>query len=221
MIVRSLALAMFVLDASAFAIPPLVGDFDADGDVDNADLAMVAGDPLGSSFEFADAVANFGTNVLPDGEGGEYFGAITIDPDPARLLYNFGSGEVLLEQTNAPGGVISTFILISDSKSFVPLADPNYLPFGFSLGANEIGQISNSDPSSFDPSSGFPTNPFSLGPVLPAGLDSVALSSHLTQAVYVGLTGTGVREFALVIVPEPTTYVLVLGSFLLPFRLRR
>lgn len=235
-IALSCLIISFTGNTRSFAIAIFVeGDIDGDGDVDNADLATIAGNGglLGAfpsdgdvdldndvdADDFEIAAGNYGSTAVSTGLTGQYFGPITLDSTPAQLLYNSATGEVLLDQTNAPGGVISNFILFSLNSSFLP-PDPNDLPFGEELGASEVALIANSDPNSFSPSAGFPSNPHSLGSILPAGLDSSTLPLEVTQAVYVGETGTGVREFALVVIPEPATLALALVGLCVSFRRR-
>jgi hypothetical protein len=164
------------------------GDVDSDLDVDEDD--------------FVAALPDFG---LEGGLGG-FNGSLTSDPDPALLLYNSLTGNVRLDQTNAPGGVISTFILESSGAFASP--GTAVFPFGIDLLTDQASDIAQTDDASFDPAPGFATNPHDLGPLLSTGLDLAGLNSAISSAVYVGETGTGVREFVLVVVPEPTSLLL-------------
>ena len=217
----TLVVACSVYSATALA---QLGDVDDDGDVDNSDLAMIAGNDglFGASPSEGDvdgdadvdsddfAVAAF--EFSPSGFGG-FFGVITADANPARLLYNSATGEVFMDQTNASGGVISTFVLGGSVGTFNAPGSAVF-PFGGSLLEDAPSVISQSDPDSYAPAPGFATNPHYLGPILSTGLDLAGLTSELSTAVYVGLTGTGVREFELVVIPEPTSILLVLAALL-------
>jgi hypothetical protein len=207
------------------------GDIDGDGDVDNSDLAIIAGndglspaffsegDVDGDSDVDSDDFAVAESDFFPSGFG-DFFGVITSDTSTAQLTYNTSTGEVLLDQTSAPGGVISTFVLVSSSGSFTAPGTAAF-PFGGGLFEDAATVISQSDPASYAPASGFSTNPHNLGAILPTGLDLAGLTSEVSQAVYVGLTGTGVREFDLVVVPEPTGCTLALAALCLAMSRRR
>ena len=78
-----------------------------------------------------------------------------------------------------------------------------------------------------DTSAGFSTlsGTFSIGNVLPTGLDLAGLSSFLSLAVYTGSLGTGTRSFELFVIPEPSTLVLagvgILGLCALGWKRRK
>lgn len=213
----------------AVSLPPvfgvvLLGDVDFDGDVDNADLAIIAGNDgqattdgdVDGDFEVdSDDFALAASNFFPMGFGG-VGGGITSDPDPAEVIYNAATGEVFLDQTKAPGGVISTFIL---TGSFAAPGTASF-PFSGALFEDDPSVISQSDPASYAPTLGFSSNPHNLGAILPTGLDSLSISSFISGSAYVGLTGTGVREFDLVVIPEPTTSTLFLAALVLAVRMR-
>lgn len=209
---------------------PVGGDPDADGDIDNSDLAIIAGNDglfpatLSDGDTTSDGVVDEADFVFASAQFeafgfGGFFAMITSDANPAQLVYKPATGEVLLDQTNAPGGVISTFVLGSNGAFNAP--GSALFPFGGTLLEDAPSVISQSDPNSYAPAPGFATNPHNLGPILPAGLDLPSLTTELSTAVYVGLTGTGVRAFELVVVPEPMSVAPFLVSLLSVARRRR
>jgi hypothetical protein len=161
------------------------GDTDGDGDVDNTDLQRAIDQFTGPG--------NTNASVPP----------IPNNTDPAHLLYDSTTGNVSVDASRAPGGVFAGLSLTNNSPDiddgffeslFVPL------PFDtLTVLDNELS-LAN----------GFsaPGGLFDLGAIMPTGLDLSNLQAFLTQALYVGQRGTGVRSFELHVIPESSTFAL-------------
>lgn len=163
------------------------GDFDNDTDVDGSDLNTVL-----INFTPPPAIAAFGSGVAA--------GATAGMPE---LSYNSATGEVIVD----PAGVeIAGIDLLSNG-----LFNPNAADFtalnsavGFDTTftdstANLVAWISALAPDEgADPLQG----PFSLGPILPAGLTQTAFLNGLIQARW-SQAGGGGGHFA-VAIPEPS-----------------
>jgi hypothetical protein len=137
------------------------------------------------------------------------------DDGSANLIYDPDTGNVMLDASGAPGGIIINFVLESHGQ-FLPGADFPYQGVFTTESPNEVSQ---SDPLT----SGWPAdaNPWNLGAILPPGLTRPELLDLLTRRTYVGQLGSGVREFE-VVIPEPGTMVLLgIGMVGLGLSLRR
>lgn len=175
------------------------GSFDGDGDVDNTDVGAVFGN-------FAPTAS--ATSVLAASVS-----ASALSPTNADLIYDQVTGEITLDGAEAAGGVITNFVLTSDGEFINTdgLTNP-FLGAFFTANANEI---SASDPLT----TGLAL--IELGAVLQAGLTESELADVFGAATYVGNLGTGVQTLDLVLVPEPTTLVLMGLGGLAAMRRRR
>lgn len=171
------------------------GDADQDGDVDNSDLGQAFG--------------NFTGPVLPPSE--TLLTAVSatdspviaaLSPTLADLIYNPLTGEIWLDQTEAAGGIITNFVL-GDLQGGFSNANTQF-PFLGALKTNLPFEISQTDPLF----GGLPTDVWSLGQILPTGMNAAGLTAFLDQATYVGALGTGVQNLDLVVVPEAGSLVL-------------
>ena len=204
---------------------PIPGDADRDGDVDNTDAAIFIGNFTGpGSFgktweqgdmdgdgdvdntDFAFVIANF------TGPGA---GNKTDGPDNADLIYNYVTGNVQLDASEADGAVMNNFVLQNGDDAFIT-GVVNF-PWG-SLQTDLVFEISNSDGTMI----GF-SGMWDLGDIFPGGMMDVdALEAFLTGATYVGAQGTGVQTLDLIVIPEPGTMVLLgLGGLGLLLRRRK
>ena len=140
----------------------------------------------------------------------------------ADLTYDPANGWVWLDQSEADGGYIDSFVLrTSDDPGFVdwtvvPLAYWNYES---TATETEISQT-NTKPEEF-PGPGFSFHVdgvFELGPHFPTGKDLNGLQTFLTEATY----NSG-EDFDLIVIPEPLTTVslLVGGALLAGIRRKR
>jgi hypothetical protein len=223
--VSAFAISWFACGAvQLYAAPGISSDFDGDGDSDNVDLTILLsnfwlspaihsdgdanGDSIVDSSDFDIAKFDFGVAGLVGG----YNGTLASDPNPAQLIYAPTTGAIRLDQSNAPGGIITSFVLQSNS-AFAAL-NVFLLPFSptthYTATSSIIAQTDPSDPGGPYPPTGFPSSPHLLGALLPTGLDLASLQAVLPSAVYVGQPGTGVRQFQLVVVPEPAAAVLAM-----------
>lgn len=127
--------------------------------------------------------------------------------EAADLIYDRATGDVVLDQSEAAGGVIVNFVLQSDGAFRAPGVAS--FPYTGQLITDQVDEISQTDPLL----AGLPENPFSLGPILPPGLSLDQLESVLSLRVYVGTPGTGVGTFDLFVreVPEPSTASLLVA----------
>jgi len=140
----------------------------------------------------------------------------------ADLSYDPANGWVWLDQSEADGGYIDSFVLrANDPPGFVnptevPLAYWNYESIATET---EISQT-NTKPEEW-PGPGFSFHVdgvFELGPHFPTGKDLNGLQTFLTEATY----NSG-EDFDLIVIPEPLTVVslLVGGAIVAGVRRRR
>jgi hypothetical protein len=229
------------LSLSAATLLAVPGDSDLDGDVDNYDLTMVlnnygidsGGNPFnGDADQDGDvdaddfAVTSLAFNFTGSVGGSGAVTGPTPNPTPARLLYHPGNGSLSIDPTNAPGGVITSFILRS-LLSFQTAATVNY-PFpvhpmtSTNLAMHTTSVIAETDPGAILSPSGFANSPHNLGPVLPPGLTMFTLVSNGVSGMYVGAVvdaggaplgspGLQLHSFDLVVVPEPAAASLAVA----------
>lgn len=113
------------------------------------------------------------------------------DPTVADLLYDPDTGDILMDQTEAPGGIITNFVLQSDGNFIAPgVAD---FPFAGIFFTDLDFEISQSDPltAGWDAAD----NPWNLGPILPSGFSLDQVTQIITSARYVGQLGSGIHDF--------------------------
>ena len=172
-----------------------------DGSVTGADLNAVITDfgktsSNGAARLAAASAAPRGVPVANDGQ-----------PD---VIYNAATGEITLQ----PDSKIISYVLQTDPSGpgFLNLeAVP--VPFDTPFITRTASEISWQDLSS----AGF-TDAFSLGAILPAGLDAAQLRSFLTATDYASAFGSG-GAFNVTVVPEPASLGLIgLAALVLPRR---
>ena len=116
----------------------------------------------------------------------------------AELFYDPQTGDVVLDGTNAAGGVITNFVLQSNG-SFINTNEVENPFSGAFLTAN-ANEVSASDGNAAGLSL------IDLGSILQTGLNSNDLESLFTNATYVGEVGSGGPfnfEFVIGSAPEP------------------
>ncbi len=176
------------------------GSFDGDGDVDNGDIGTVFGNfGFDASGSVISAVASLTSDVA--------------NPPAADLLYDPTDGSVVLDGSEAVGGVITNFVLTSDGAFLNTDGLTN--PFLGVFFTATLAEISASDPLTAG------LGLIDLGVILASGLSETDLQNILTGATYVGALGSGQVSFDLVVVPEPTSLALLgLGGITLAARRR-
>ena len=125
------------------------------------------------------------------------------DPTIADLIYNSDTGSVVLDPTDANGGVITNFVLQSENL-FINTDDVEN-PYGGPFFTSNSGEVSASDGTAVGRS-----DSIDLGLILAAGLSGDDLESLFTTSNYVGSLGSGQFDFDFVIasspaIPEPSS----------------
>ena len=190
----------------------LIGDTDLDGDVDNSDVGGVIGNFTGPG-KFGKVWSDGNCDADSDVDNSDMGGMIgnftgpgagnkTDGPDNADLIYNYVTGNVQLDASEAAGGVMNNFVLQNGDDAFIT----GVVNFPWvSLQTDLVFEISNSDGTMV----GF-SGMWDLGDIFPTGMMDVdALEVFLTGATYVGVQGTGVQTLDLIAVPEPATMGLL------------
>jgi len=197
----------------------ILGDADFSNTVDNSDIGAVFGS-YGSEANPEWTDGNFdGNGIVDNSDIGIVFGNFgtvlgRLDPAIADLVYHSPSGRVFLDGLEADGSVITNFVLRSDGQ-FIN-TDELANPFGGIFFTANADEISASDPLVAGLSR------IDLGNVLASGLTDEQVLGVFTSATYVGALGTGVQNFDIVVVPEPTSSaVFVVGLGLTLLRRRR
>ena len=182
---------------------PYITDRDGDGDIDNSDLLTILGtDPPTTVDEY---LAFFGNFTGPGGGGESIPGTPQGSwPGGGTLNYISATGEVILTPEEPPeitipedppwGGLVTGFVLLTD------VAGPGFIVDNLNYGAfaggdREISVVLIEE-----------ANPFSLGSIMPSGLDGPGVQTFLPGAYYTGPFGldflgnpysSGVQEFGL------------------------
>ncbi|REJ69816.1 MAG: hypothetical protein DWQ31_03280 [Planctomycetota bacterium] len=191
-----------------FTGPGSFGKDRSTGDVHGPAAATT--DPIGhdGDVDVSDILTIFGafTGPPPDeGHGGGLGGpAEAGDPSIPDLIYDAATGEVTLD---ADGSSIIGYSLQNASNSFLPAG---HTPI---LAGVTTALTSQLEEAALAPGSG------SIGLVFPTGLNLAGLQSLLTVNQVSRSLGAPLVPFDLIIVggaavPEPSTYVLSLGAFL-------
>jgi hypothetical protein len=154
--------------------------------------------------DFGKVFANFGTFAV---------GSLVDNPDRPDLIYDPATGEVILDPTEANGGVVTNFVLQNTTGSFIPA---NFVPIfnNFTTTAT-VNELSETDLLA----AGFSVAT-SIGNVFPTGLSLQGLHDLLSTATYVGALGTGEFEWDLYI-PEPASFAMLMLGGLALIRRRR
>ena len=209
----------------------IAGDADREGDVDNSDILTAIGnftgpEPSPGTFgkvwregNFDGTVASGDTDVDSSdiliatgnftGPGG---GIPDVSPGvvgvgEADLIYDPGTGEVALDATDTPGGVLTGYVIQDAEGGLLPGGHTPILAGTTTSLATEISEA----------------NPFggvngsnSIGVILPIGMDLAQLTAMLDSATYTGELGSGVCSLELNVVedqveviPEPATIALL------------
>jgi len=158
------------------------GDIDFDGNVDDADIAAVAGAFSGASTPARGPItAGIGTT----------------------LTYLPADGTVLIAAGDASGGVITSFQLENADGTFAPdnYNGPVAGTFGETLEDVTTNVIADTDLTLAGIG-----DTLNLGTVFPIGMDLPGLQAYLTTAVYTGALGSGQMQFNLFVDTMPTNY---------------
>jgi hypothetical protein len=204
-----------------------LGDVNGDGVVDNFDLTLILGDqgaegaPTDVNSDFITGAADYElAKSMFDSSFTSSFNSLGAPPansDSAKLIYNAATGALLLDQTNAPGGRLTAFLLQS-SAAFNTVSTVSY-PFSTAspnLATRTSSVFAQADPVALTSPAGLPANPYSLGVLLNPGLDLAGLQALSLQGAYTGQiagnfsAGGHLRSFQLVVVPEPASAVIAL-----------
>ncbi len=190
------------------------GDFDGDGDVDNSDLGEAFGNFTGPVVAEAAEQSTLMVQACGDDISAIQSTATGTDlGNRADLIYNIVTGEVFLDQSEADGGIITNFVLQTDDADGFNTGVVNF-PFYELYMTDETFEISQTDALV----RGFVGGDiWNLGAILAAGLSQAELEAFFSKAMYVGAQGTGVQNFDLLTVPEPSTGVLLLMLAALAF----
>jgi len=133
------------------------------------------------------------------GTGQQQFSLQFIPSPVAELIYDPVTGNVRLDASAGPDGVVTSFQLETPAGTFVPA---NYIGLtGGTFGGiyeNVTASVIGDSDLSFAGFSGV----HNFGNIFPAGMDQAQLYSYLTTAVYTGLPGNGQNEIGLTIAPE-------------------
>jgi len=164
---------LVVTDSTDISSGTTPGDADWDGDVDNVDFGALYG-----AF----------TGPLPE--------AGTDNGDRGDLIYDPATGNVMLDPTDAHGGVITNFVLenAAGGNDFSSPGTVDFYPFISSTDSDTATQISQSDMLM----EGFSII-MDLGNIFPTGMSLGELDTFLTEASYVGTVGSGYLDFDLVV----------------------
>ena len=144
------------------------------------------------------------------------------DTGEANLIYDPISGNVKFDPAQAPGGIITNFVL-KDTEGGFNAPGVATFPFVSIFVTDLVTEISQTDGTA----TGFSVT-HDMGNIFPTGIPSAgAVAAFLDTATYVGQLGTGVHEFDIVTrgsddppVPEPAGLGLI-GLALLAVRRRR
>jgi hypothetical protein len=123
-------------------------------------------------------------------------GSATWGDDVADLIYLSGTGNVVLWPEDAPGALVSNYLLQRDSGGFV---EENALfPDGNTYYSMEVGDEATDTEVSWTDvdykNLGDPpdlTATFDCGAILPTGLSEAQLGSWFSRSTFVGLEGSG------------------------------
>ncbi len=181
------------------------GDFDGDGDADGTDFFTV--------------VNNFsGSGVSPAAAA---FLAQAADPNNPDLIYNPDTGEVTL---HTDGVFFDTYqLLFANGGDFDDAAAQFAFQSFFAGGTTDLveNEIFESNPTgAFLAITNGGNDTFSLGLILPTGLDDAQLAALFEAAQWSDATNAS-GSFDLIRIPEPTTATLLAAAGLLTLRRRR
>ena len=208
----------------------LPGDTDGDGDVDNTDLLTAFGnftgpnvDPTPPTFgktvaegdndgdedvDNTDLLTAFGNFTGPTANSTSISAPNALDPNQSDLIYDPATGNLTINPTEGPGGVLTGYVLQSDGQ-FLPGEHNQVLGGLLTAIADELSEATFGGISSLA----------DLGNVLAPGLSLAELEALLTTANYTGTFGTGVQRLDIVRIPEPATMILLgLGGLLTVLR---
>jgi|GEM_PF-4152487 len=157
------------------------GDIDLDGDIDNIDFGALYGTFTGPG--------------IPTGYEG------TDNSNRADLIYDPNDGNVVVDASEAEGGVITSYAL----QNLWGLMEPNeatLYAFPNSTDTTTAYQISQTDYNQ----TGF-SSTLDLGDILPADMDLAELEEFFLNYSYCGTVGTGYWEFDLLVkCDDPQTW---------------
>lgn len=140
------------------------------------------------------------------------------NPTFANLVYNWTTGSVRIEPTThllspgsppaGDGGQITSFGFTpaSGQLGFNAPGIATFPDHGFRVDyPDDIGWFDLTTPI---------TSPVDLGQIFPPGFRTVdELNDYLDDYSYIGAPNTGLRGFDLIIVPEPSTVILLVGAW--------
>ena len=143
-----------------------------------------------------------------------------VDGIDADLIYNPMTGNVQLDASDTRAKELVSFILATDQnnlrpENFVESSPQNLGPW-LNVGTNTDAttfQIGQTDPLG----GAVPWVSGDLGDIFPPGMDQGELAEYLTTADYASELGV-IGQFDLIVVPEPSTFVFMLGGLLFAAR---
>jgi hypothetical protein len=214
-------LAVSILFSIGDARADLAGDYDVNGFVDALDAGVWAASlgqivlPGTGADGTGDGIVDQSDYALLTSHLGESLDELPIDVGPAALIYFRDTGNVVLDQSNADGGIVTAFFLNSAGNGLIPGVANFPFPTAVPTQIDGVAQIGQIDVTA----TGYPAVQHVLGAVLSAGLSYAELQSELANSFYMPAHGFARSPFLLIHVPEPSTLCLafVLG-LLIPIR---
>ncbi len=149
---------------------------------------------------------------------GDSLDVLPMDVGPAALIYYRGTGNVVLDQSNADGAIVTAFFLNSTSAKLIPGVANFPFPSPELTQIDAMMQIGQIDVTA----TGYPAVQHMLGAVLPVGLTYAELQSELANSFYMPAPGFAKSPFLIIHIPEPATlYSSIVLGLVTPIRMKR